>query len=336
MILTVLSAACSSRQTTPPAGTAQPDRFLFERGTEALKKEEWVNARTYFQQIVDGYPQSPFRPDAKLGVGDAYLGEGTTESCVLAANEFREFLTFYPTNPRADYAQYKLAMSHFRQMRAPERDQTETKAALAEFDVFFQKFPNSALTSEVKQNWRDCARSPERGVVSRRLCTTTAFAGIPARSTASAKSFATTRRSPVETRVYFYLAESLARTDKTAEAIPYFERLLTEFDQQRAPRGCKGEASGVKESITYRWPMTVMTARNAVALCHAAAAVVAASCCLLLHSARPAPALNGPLPRGPDARLRPNPRLCHAPATPAADHGRARNPSSTRASRPAT
>jgi hypothetical protein len=29
--------------------------------------------------------------------------------------------------------------------------------------------------------------------------------------------------------VYFYLAESLARTDKTAEAIPYFERLLTEF-----------------------------------------------------------------------------------------------------------
>ena len=73
----------------------------------------------YFQQIVDGYPQSPFRPDAKLGVGDAYLGEDTAESVVLAANEFREFLQFYPTNPRADYAQYKLAMSHFEQMRAP-------------------------------------------------------------------------------------------------------------------------------------------------------------------------------------------------------------------------
>jgi outer membrane protein assembly factor BamD len=31
--------------------------------------------------------------------------------------------------------------------------------------------------------------------------------------------------------VYFYLAESLARTDKTAEAIPYFERLLAEFPE---------------------------------------------------------------------------------------------------------
>ena len=53
-------------------------------------------------------PQSPYRPDAKLGIGDTYLGEGTREALVLAINEFREFLSFYPTNPRADYAQYKL------------------------------------------------------------------------------------------------------------------------------------------------------------------------------------------------------------------------------------
>src|SRR5262245_25719645 len=134
----LLSVACGgNRQQTPPAGSAQPDRFLFERGNEALKQEKWMDARTYFQQIVDGYPQSPFRPDAKLGMGDSFLGENSPESLVLAANEFREFLQFYPTNPRADYAQYKLAMSHFQQMRAADRDQTETKAALKEFDVFF-------------------------------------------------------------------------------------------------------------------------------------------------------------------------------------------------------
>ena len=31
--------------------------------------------------------------------------------------------------------------------------------------------------------------------------------------------------------VYFYLAESLTRTDKKPEAVPYFERLITEFQQ---------------------------------------------------------------------------------------------------------
>ena len=34
-------------------------------------------------------------------------------------------------------------MSHFKQMRAPERDQTETREALKEFEVFFQRFPTA-------------------------------------------------------------------------------------------------------------------------------------------------------------------------------------------------
>jgi outer membrane protein assembly factor BamD len=245
VMLTVLFAACSSRQTTPPAGTAQPDRFLWERGSEAAQKEEWVNARTYFQQIVDGYPQSPFRPDAKLGVGDAYLSEGTAESYVLAANEFREFLTFYPTNPKADYAQYKLAMSHFRQMRAPERDQTETKAALVEFDIFFQKFPDSALTSEVKQSWR-IARdrlSAASVVVAMHYYRIRWYPG------AIDRFREILRDDPAFTgrdAVYYYLAESLARTDKTAEAIPYFERLLSEFDRSEHLEDAKVRLQALK------------------------------------------------------------------------------------------
>jgi outer membrane protein assembly factor BamD len=222
------ASACSARQTTPPPGTPQPDRFLFERGTEALKQREWMNARTYFQQIVDGYPQSPFRPDAKLGVGDSYLGEDTAASVVLAANEFREFLQFYPTSMRADYAQYKLAMSHFEQMRAPERDQTETREAVKEFDVFFQRYANSPLAPEVKKNWR---------VARDRLSQASYGVGLHYYRSrwypgAIDRFREILRDDPDYTgrdSVYFYLAESLARTDKTPEAIPYFERLLAEF-----------------------------------------------------------------------------------------------------------
>ncbi len=46
-------------------------------------------------------------------------------------------------------------MSHYEQMRAPERDQTETREALKEFDVFFERYPNSPLTPEVKEKWRE-------------------------------------------------------------------------------------------------------------------------------------------------------------------------------------
>lgn len=231
LAVALLAAGCgAARQQTPPPGAAQPDRFLFERGTEALKEREWTNARTYFQQIVDGYPQSPYRPDAKLGMGDAYLGENNPESLASAANEFREFLQFYATNPRADYAQYKIAMSHFQQMRALDRDQTETRAALAEFDVFFQKFPASPLMPEVKEKWR-IARDRLSGASYRVGLTYYRIRWDPG---AISRFQEVLKEDPTYSgrdAVYFYLAEALARTDKKAEALPYLERLLAEFDE---------------------------------------------------------------------------------------------------------
>ena len=114
-VVAAIAGGCAAKKDVMPLGTAEADKFLFDKGTEAAKERKWLNAREYFRNIVDNYPQSPYRPDAKLALGDTYIGEHSTESLLLAANEFREFLTFYPTNPRADYAQYKLAMSHFRQ-----------------------------------------------------------------------------------------------------------------------------------------------------------------------------------------------------------------------------
>ena len=225
-----LALACGPKRNTVPPGTAQPDRYLLNRGNEEMKENNWFNAREYFRQIVDNYPQSQLRPDAKLGIGDTYLGEGTTEALVLAGNEFREFLTFYPTNPRADYAQFKLAQSHARQMRAAERDQTETKEAIREFEVFFQRFPNSPLMPEVKKQWREARdRLSEASYrVGLFYFRSRYYPGAESRFKEVLKE------DPGYTRrdaLYYYLAESLARSDKKAEAIPYYERLLKEFEQ---------------------------------------------------------------------------------------------------------
>jgi outer membrane protein assembly factor BamD len=234
---TAALAGCASRQTGPPPGTQNPDQFLFDRGTEEMMQGDYLDARTYFQQVVDNYPQSPLRADAKLGVGDAYLAQGGSENLILAANEFREFLSFFPTNARADYAQYRLAMTHFEQMRAPERDQTETRNALREFDVFFARFPNSALTPEVKQNWR---------IARDRLSESSLRVGIqyyrqrwwPGAIDRFREVLNEDPGFSGRDRLYFYLADALARqylddpgrpADKRAEAIPYFERLLAEF-----------------------------------------------------------------------------------------------------------
>jgi outer membrane protein assembly factor BamD len=223
-------AGCAQKRNTVPPGTSQPDKYLLDRGNEELKENHWLNAREYYRQIVDNYPQSPLRPEAKLGVGETYLGENTTESLLLAANEFREFLTFYPTSPRADFAQFKLAQSHVKQMRAAERDQTETKEAIKEFEVFFARYPNSPLMPEVKKQWREARdRLSEASYrVGLYYFRSRWYPGAIDRFREVLKEDPGYSRRDA---LYYYLAESLARTDKKAEAIPYLERLLKEFEQ---------------------------------------------------------------------------------------------------------
>jgi outer membrane protein assembly factor BamD len=229
-VLLALITACASSSTRLPTGTPEPDKFLFERGTEALNDRRWLSSREFFRQLVDAYPQSPYRAEAKLGIADTYLGEGTAEGYVLAQNEYREFLAFYPTHRRADYAQYKLGMTHYYQMRAPLRDQTETREAIKELTAFLERYPDSELGTEARQKLREArdrlSESEYRvglhyfrsrwypGAVER-------FKGV----LASDPEF--TNRDAV----YFYLAESYMRVNRPPEALPLYERLVKEFEQ---------------------------------------------------------------------------------------------------------
>lgn len=230
LAMTWLAACGGNRAPETPPGTVPPDQFLMQRANDAMKRERWADARRYFQQIVDNYPQSTLRPDAKLGVGDSYLNEGGEANLVLAENEFKEFITFYPTSTRVDYSQYKLAMTHYRRMRRPERDQTETAAAVREFEVFFERYPNSMLTSEVRQNWRD-ARS--------RLSEASYKVGLyyyrarwyPGAIDRFKEVLKDDPGYPGRDAVYYYLAESLLKTEKKAEALPYYDRLVKEFER---------------------------------------------------------------------------------------------------------
>jgi len=227
----LLSACASRAPISPPADAPEPDKYLYEQGQANLEKKKWLTAREYFRRLVDGYPQSQYRADAKLGIGDSYLGEDTAEAQVYAINEFREFLSFFPTHQRADYAQYKLALSYYEQMLAPQRDQTATKDAIREFELFLERFPNSRLKPDVDAKLRETRDRLGRAEYEVGLH----YYRMRWYPGAMDRFMALLKRDPEFTyrdAVYYHLGEMLMSKEinRPAEALPYYERIVKEFE----------------------------------------------------------------------------------------------------------
>lgn len=234
LLLAVACGATTSKR--PPDGSLEPDKFLFDNGSKALNEKRWFVAREYFRQLVDNYPQSLYRADAKLGIADSYLGEGTPESSVMAVNEYREFLSLYPTHKRAFYAQFKLGMTHYYDMRAPERDQTETRQAVNELTTFVQRCATapecteSPLAAEGRQRLREAkdrlSMSEYRvGIFYYRQQW---YPGAIERLGGILKS------DPEFTNrdgVYYHLAQIFLKAQRPAEALPYLDKLVKEFEK---------------------------------------------------------------------------------------------------------
>jgi outer membrane protein assembly factor BamD len=242
----LLMSACASTGRGPvPAGTAQPDQFLFDKGNDALQKKKWLTAREYYKQVTETYTASPLRPDAKLGIGDTYLGEGSTEALVLAIGEFQEFLSFYPTNKRADYAQYKLGIAHFRQMRPAQRDQSETRDALKEFQTFVARYPNSELMPEVKTKLRETRDrlSESELEVGQFYYRIRWYPGALDRLNTLLKDDPDfTNRD----QAYFFIGESLMKLNRPKEALPFYDKIVTEFGQSERLEAAKKRVDEIK------------------------------------------------------------------------------------------
>jgi len=247
--LALLVGACASGAAKrPPTGTPDPDKFLFDRGNENVGRRRWIVAREYYRQLVDSYPQSPYRADAKLGIGDTFMGEKSAESFVLAINEYREFLNFYPTHPRAHYAQFKLAMAHFYQMKSPMRDQTETREAIKELQVYVTRYTDKPLIDEARQNLRqarDRLDDWELGVAEHYFRIKW-YPGAIGRLVPMLKS------DPEFTgrdKAYYILAASLEKVQRPAEALPYYERIVNEFEQSEYLDLAKKRIADIKSTL---------------------------------------------------------------------------------------
>ncbi len=145
--------ACTNKKAANPLShinSKQPDKVLYDRAMEAMKKHEYDVARMTLQTLINTYPDSEFVARAKLTVGEAWYQEGSTAGLAQAETEFRDFITFFPNMPEAAEAQLKIADIHYRQMEKPDRDYTHARRAEEEYRQMLLQYPDSKLADTAR------------------------------------------------------------------------------------------------------------------------------------------------------------------------------------------
>ena len=150
------SLACSGKSKQMVPVTAQGDQRLMAMGRSALEGKNWIEARGYLQQLLDAYPRSQLAGDARLGIADTYFNQKGRSNLILSIADYRDFLTFFPNHPRADYAQYQIGYGHYRQIQSPDRDQEPTELAVEEFEKLVQLYRNSRYAEEGRVLLQEC------------------------------------------------------------------------------------------------------------------------------------------------------------------------------------
>ena len=120
-------------------------RSKFKR---AFVESNYEKAAKVYQLVIKNAPYDKRAAEVQYRIGLSYRKEGNYSE---AASAYRKVVENYPNSPWVEKADYEIGLSYFSQSLSPSYDQTMINSALKQFQGFLKRFPDSVLTSEVKE-----------------------------------------------------------------------------------------------------------------------------------------------------------------------------------------
>jgi|SRR5579884_713076 len=210
----------------PPSDIQEPDRALYESAIKDLRKSRFNVARLTLNTLINTYPDSEFLPEAKYAMAESFYREGTSANLTQAETEFKDFITFFPTDPRAASAQMMIAMTHIRQLEKPDRDITQAVLAETELKRMIESYPDSELLDEAKEKLREVQEVLADGVfkIANQYFVRHSYLAAVSRYKEVLDKYPDYSRTP---DVLFNMAESLHGMDNPGSAI-YYAKLVSD------------------------------------------------------------------------------------------------------------
>jgi outer membrane protein assembly factor BamD len=225
------SSACKSNKTVLAPEQASSEETLYKLGEQAIKKDP-EKGRLYLRQVIESFPKGFYAQRAKLAIADSYFDKGDEGSMILAAAEYREFISLFPFSPSAPHAQYQIAMTFYKKVLKPGRDQSKTIQALAEFKRVLSAYPTSDEAQQAQEKIKDC----EERLAEHSLTIATYYYGVWALPAAISRLNEILQSYPTYSRmdaVFFYLGDCYLRWGKTDQCQAYFIKVVTDYPKSK-------------------------------------------------------------------------------------------------------
>ena len=231
LVLILLTNFCGKKETELTPEITSSDEALYNLGMKYIKKDP-EKARLYLRQVIDSFPKSHYAQLAKLAIGDSYFYQGDEGSMILASSEYREFIALYPYSPLAARAQYQIAMTYYKKMLKPGRDQTKTYQALAEFKKVVANYPYSEEAKLAQEKIKECEERLAEHIyqIAEFYYKIHAYKAAVNRFKEVINNYS--NYSKID-KVYYYLAMSYYKWKKIDESIPFFTKVVSDFPNSK-------------------------------------------------------------------------------------------------------
>ena len=113
---------------------------------------KYLKAREILLPLEDSPRALDIQEKVKLLIADTYYLQGGTLNLAEALARYRTFLTFHPESAHAEYVQFQIGNSYFRQLGPTDRDQSYTDNAIAEYQRLLDQHPESEHADEARKN----------------------------------------------------------------------------------------------------------------------------------------------------------------------------------------
>ncbi len=158
LALAAASLACSTKHVSLSGNVKlkKDAQGNYEAGVELLKGHSYPEAVKFFEFVKKSFPFSRYAPLSDLRLADAKFDQNEFPA---AAEAYADFIKLHPGHEEVDYAEYRIALSRFRDApgdffvfpNSYEKDTRQVVKAKQALDKFLEARPGSKYADEAKK-----------------------------------------------------------------------------------------------------------------------------------------------------------------------------------------